>query len=546
MSRPLDVAPGSPTGRDNGSSRSSRPLIVVGDVLLDQDIEGEVTRVCNDAPAPVLDERRSIERPGGAGLAALLAAQDGREVVLVTALGEDEAARRVRDLLRGKVRIVALADRHATRQKIRLRAQGTSLARLDRGGPGDVDPDSAPADLGQLLGSASAVLVSDYAGGITSLEPVRAAVAAAARKVPVVWDPHPRGAQPVAGCHVVTPNESEAKALSGVDETGLRGLALVERRAAALVQRWGVRAVTVTLGHRGALLSYGEGAPMVAPAPAAPPSDPCGAGDRFAVSLAGALADGDVPSDAVLTAVRAASAYVAAGGAAAVLGAGDEEVPTPAASRSSHPAGREGTHPHLESVLASARAGGGTVVATGGCFDLLHAGHIATLRAARELGDCLVVCLNSDASVRRLKGETRPLVPQEDRVRVLEALECVDAVVVFDEDSPEAVLERIRPEVWVKGGDYAEASLPESALVRTWGGHTVVLPYLDGRSTTTLVETIADRAGGRSSAADVVDLTDPRRAWQKSSDAASESSEQHTEHRLAAHRRSEPIREENS
>ncbi|HEU4674585.1 MAG TPA: D-glycero-beta-D-manno-heptose 1-phosphate adenylyltransferase [Motilibacteraceae bacterium] len=540
MSRSIDTAP---------RARSERPLVVVGDVLLDQDVEGEVNRVCNDAPAPVLDEKSSVERPGGAGLAALLAAtyeRHGRDVVLVTALADDDAARRVQALLHGKVRVVALTDRHATRQKIRLRAQGTSVARLDRGGPGDIDPDSAPTDLEQLLTGASAVLVSDYAGGITSLEPVRAAIAAAARKVPVVWDPHPRGARPVPGCHVVTPNESEAKALSGVDDSGLRGLALVERRAAALVEQWAVRAVTVTLGHRGALLSYGEGAPMVAPAPAAPPSDPCGAGDRFAVALAGALADGDVPSDAVLTAVRAASAYVAAGGATAVLGDGADDGPTAAASRSSHPAGREGSHPHLESVLTAARAGGGTVVATGGCFDLLHAGHIATLRAARELGDCLVVCLNSDASVRRLKGDTRPLVPQEDRVRVLEALECVDAVVVFDEDSPEAVLERIRPDVWVKGGDYAEASLPESALVRTWGGHTVVLPYLDGRSTTSLVETIAHRTADRTREPRVVDLTDPSRAAQTISDDPSESHDHHSEHRLAAHRQPEPIREENA
>jgi rfaE bifunctional protein nucleotidyltransferase chain/domain len=128
------------------------------------------------------------------------------------------------------------------------------------------------------------------------------------------------------------------------------------------------------------------------------------------------------------------------------------------------------------------------VVATGGCFDLLHAGHVGTLEAARALGDCLVVCLNSDDSVRRLKGASRPLVPQADRARVLEALEPVDAVVVFDEDTPVEVLGTIRPDVWVKGGDYTGAELPEATLLREWGGQSVVLPYLEGRSTSRLVE----------------------------------------------------------
>jgi D-beta-D-heptose 7-phosphate kinase / D-beta-D-heptose 1-phosphate adenosyltransferase len=134
------------------------------------------------------------------------------------------------------------------------------------------------------------------------------------------------------------------------------------------------------------------------------------------------------------------------------------------------------------------------VVATGGCFDLLHAGHVATLLAARGLGDCLVVCVNSDASVRRIKGSGRPLVPAADRARVLEALECVDAVVVFDEDTPVEALRRLRPDVWAKGGDYAGADLPETAVLAEWGGQAVVLPYLRGRSTTRLVQSAAGRS----------------------------------------------------
>ncbi|MDP9399355.1 MAG: D-glycero-beta-D-manno-heptose 1-phosphate adenylyltransferase, partial [Actinomycetota bacterium] len=165
----------------------------------------------------------------------------------------------------------------------------------------------------------------------------------------------------------------------------------------------------------------------------------------------------------------------------------DVSAPPAAAVAPDGAAGNGGAGAGVAPVLARVRAAGGTVVATGGCFDLLHAGHVATLRAARALGQCLVVCLNSDASVRRLKGPERPLQRQEDRARVLEALECVDAVVVFDEDTPEALLDALRPDVWAKGGDYAGVELPESRLLQSWGGQAVVLPYLDGRSTTSLV-----------------------------------------------------------
>jgi rfaE bifunctional protein nucleotidyltransferase chain/domain len=172
--------------------------------------------------------------------------------------------------------------------------------------------------------------------------------------------------------------------------------------------------------------------------------------------------------------VAAATAFVGRGGASAW--------------ESAWAASPEPVAVGVDGLLARVRAAGGTVVATGGCFDLVHAGHVATLRAARGLGDCLVVCINSDESVRRLKGPSRPLVSAPDRARVLEALECVDAVVVFDEDTPAQVLDRLRPDVWAKGGDYAGADLPEAEVLRRWGGQAVVLPYLAGHSTTALVE----------------------------------------------------------
>jgi D-beta-D-heptose 7-phosphate kinase/D-beta-D-heptose 1-phosphate adenosyltransferase len=131
------------------------------------------------------------------------------------------------------------------------------------------------------------------------------------------------------------------------------------------------------------------------------------------------------------------------------------------------------------------------VVATGGCFDLVHAGHAKTLSAARALGDCLVVCLNSDSSVRRLKGPQRPIMSQEDRLDLLLALECVDAVLIFDQDTPEQALRQLEPDLWVKGGDYSAEELPETELVRSWGGQTVIVPFVPGRSTSTLASALA-------------------------------------------------------
>ncbi|UMG93649.1 D-glycero-beta-D-manno-heptose 1-phosphate adenylyltransferase [Nocardioides sp. TF02-7] len=238
---------------------------------------------------------------------------------------------------------------------------------------------------------------------------------------------------------------------------------------AALVDHWSARAVSVTLGRRGALLSRGDEPPVVVPpALTAADGDPCGAGDCFAATAALALAGGAVVPEAVEAAVHAAARFVHAGGASAL---------EPAA----------GYADTAGSVVDRVRAAGGTVVATGGCFDLLHAGHVETLRAARSLGDCLVVLLNSDDSVRRLKGPERPIVPQADRARVLEALDPVDAVVVFDEQTPVEAIRRLRPDVWAKGGDYSVQQLPEAEVLAEWGGQTVVLPYLDGRSTTRLV-----------------------------------------------------------
>jgi D-beta-D-heptose 7-phosphate kinase/D-beta-D-heptose 1-phosphate adenosyltransferase len=483
----------------------SGPLVVVGDTLLDRDVDGTVDRLCPDAPAPVLDERSATDRPGGAGLAALLAAADGHDVALVTALADDPAAATLTALLTAAgVRLHPLPLPGTTPEKIRLRTGGQTLLRLDRGG--DAQPcGEPPAAALEVLAGAGAILVSDYGRGVARQPALRRALAATS--APVVWDPHPRGPAAVPGSRLLTPNEGELFQLTGEPATGPR-LSTVAHAARTLRDRWRAAAVAVTLGGDGSLLCHNGGAPLVIPAPTATPGDTCGAGDRFACAAALALARGALVSEAVEEAVRVASTYVAAGGPAgppAPTPAGaDDRAATGATPTGGHPAnaaidsnGREAA----SAVLARVRANGGTVVATGGCFDLLHTGHLATLQAARRLGDCLIVCLNSDHSVADLKGPDRPLTPQTDRARLLTALDCVDAVVIFDEPTPHAVLSWLRPDIWAKGGDYARGAdpdhpdLPEAEQVRRWGGQTVLVPYLDGHSTSGTIA--AARASGR-------------------------------------------------
>lgn len=448
------------------------PLVVVGDALLDRDVTGRAERLAPDAPVPVVDDCGERTRPGGAALAAYLAARDGRDVTLVAGVGDDPASRALRRLLEPWLTLVPLPLTGPLSEKTRVLAQDRPVVRLDRGAGRTREATDAARE---AVRSAPAVLVSDYGRG--TADALRDVLAA---RPPLVWDPHPRGGAPVPGTRLVTPAEKEAHGLAPQDAAARRDLHAAAHSAAALVRHWRAAAVAVTLGARGALLSYGEH-PLLVPAPAAHHGDSCGAGDRFAATAAGLLADGVLVAEAVEGAVAAATGFVAAGGAAALPSA--DAAPAP-------PPGDDDPY----AVAARVRAAHGTVVAAGGCFDLLHAGHVGLLQAARRLGDCLVVCVNSDDSVRRRKGGGRPVNPLADRARVLRALACVDAVAVFDEDTPERLLADLRPDVWVKGGDYAAADLPEADLLQKWGGQAVLLPYLDGRSSTALMERAAEGA----------------------------------------------------
>jgi D-beta-D-heptose 7-phosphate kinase / D-beta-D-heptose 1-phosphate adenosyltransferase len=449
------------------TSGMSEPIVIVGDSMLDVDIEGSATRLSPEAPVAVVDTKRVWRRPGGAGLAAMLAARVEPDVVLVTALADDPDGQALAALLSSAgITVVRLPLSGNTVCKTRIRAASQSMLRLDHG-DGTAAGDAVPRPAAAALQQARAICVADYGHGVTSHPGIRDLLAAAARRVPVVWDPHPRGASPVPGCRLVTPNEAEADGDS----------------AESLRSQWDAKAVCVTRGSQGAVLATAEGLAHI-PVPSVPSdakSDTCGAGDRFAIAAAFALAAGHDAKAAVTEAVDAASRFVAAGGASGVSSVAPVGGSGPTTGEFDAITG------DIATVRDRLRSRGGTLVATGGCFDLLHTGHVRLLRQARQLGDGLVVLLNSDASVRALKGPHRPVMRAEDRARVLSALACVDAVVIFDERSPEAALEQLRPDVWVKGGDYTEAELSEAAVVRRHGGEVVLLPTVAGYSSSNLI-----------------------------------------------------------
>ncbi|GAA2518440.1 PfkB family carbohydrate kinase [Pilimelia columellifera] len=461
----------------------AKRLAIVGDVLLDRDINGEVHRIAPDAPAPVLDESGFADRPGGAGLAAMLAAADGHDVTLITALSDDAGGARLSDLLTAAgVTVIGLAVSGPTAEKVRFRAGGQVLMRWDRGGPASTTKPAPPCpDALAALRAAEAVVVSDYGRGVTRQQQLREALADIS--APVVWDPHPGGGPAIAGVSLLSPNMREVEVLTGV--RGVPQLGAVAHGARRLRDQWRAAAVAVTMGSRGALVALSAPTPQLVHAPRQSAGDPCGAGDQFAVAAAVALAEGCSTVHAVQRAVSRATTYVADGGVATLLRTAAD--PSPLAPSPLLFDGRQDAA-GAAAVVSRVRAAGGVVVGTGGCFDLLHAGHVATLETARALGDCLIVCLNSDESVRVIKGPARPLMGQNDRARLLKGLSSVDAVVVFDETEPDAVLSWLRPDIWVKGGDYSDpAALPESELIAGWGGQSVVVPYVDGLSTTQII-----------------------------------------------------------
>ena len=478
--------------------------LVIGDAMLDTYLEGTATRLCREGPVPVVRHTHAEHVAGGAANAAANLAALGARVRLLSVVGADDAGAILRAALRARgvdVEFVVVSEGARTHHKTRILADGQLVVRFDEGDTAAAiaaAEDRLIAVLDDLLPETDVVLASDYGyGGASERLIARLREARDLWHGPLVVDAKDprrfRGTRPT----VLTPNQREAEVAAGVSRSGsdapLR-LAEVERLGRLLLSAVGAECAAITVAADGVLVVERDGRTTHVPTRTVPHTGGIGAGDAFAAALALSIAAGASTIEAAAVGNTAASVALrklrtALASADELTAALDDEA---RASRERVVAsGAQQQLAALAARLESSRANGKTIVFTNGVFDILHAGHVDILRRAKALGDLLVVGINSDDSVRRLKGPTRPINAAPDRAATLAAIDHVDHVVIFDDDTPAGVIRAIRPHVHVKGDDYTAQSLPEADAVREVGGRIVILPRIGGLSTTNVIERIA-------------------------------------------------------
>ena len=469
-------------------------VTVVGDVLLDQWWHGHTDRISREAAAPVVEIDRQERAPGGAGNTAMNLAALGASVDVVGVVGDDEAGRRLREHLESAGVDTSGLQRWpatATVTKTRILGGDQILVRVDEARHTRLTPDVArrlTTDLATALTRADAVVVCDY-GSQVLVESVLQAFALGRRPPVVVVDAHDPSVWASLCPDLATPNAAEALALLGRSAPDDRPRAAVFAEAAPELRRLtGADAVVVTLDQEGSMLLTGDGVVHETRTTPVPERQAAGAGDTFVAALTVAVAGGlGLPLGTDLA--QAAAEVVVRMPGTSVCGTDDlvEQL-----SRAGDPVLSADA---LFRRVTADRAAGKRIVLTNGCFDVLHRGHTTYLSQAAALGDVLIVAVNDDESVRRLKGPERPLNPADDRARVIAALSCVTYVTVFETDTPIPLLEQVRPEIYAKGGDYTPEMLQEAAVVEAYGGEVVILDYVSDHSTTKLVRRMRESAG---------------------------------------------------
>ena len=459
------------------------PVLVVGDVMLDRYWHGATSRISPEAPVPVVRVEQHEDRPGGAANVALNLAALGAPAFLVGVTGEDEAAASLADSL-GAVGVTTRFQRIAgqpTIVKLRVMSRHQQLLRVDFEEPFRTDAEALARETEALLDQVRVLVLSDYGKG--ALKNHQALIQAARkRNIPVLADPKGKDFSIYRGASLITPNLSEFEAIVGrcQDENELVAKGL------KLLGDLDLGALLVTRGEHGMTLLRPGHPALHLPARAREVFDVTGAGDTVISTLAGALAAGEDLPQAVALANLAAGIVVGKLGTAAIS--------APELRRAvQREQGSERGVLGLEQLLLAiedARAHGEKIVFTNGCFDILHAGHVSYLEQARAQGDRLIVAVNDDASVCRLKGPGRPINSVDRRVAVLAGLGAVDRVVSFSEDTPERLLAQVRPDVLVKGGDYSVDQVVGADIVAGYGGEVRVLGLVPNSSTTAIVEKI--------------------------------------------------------
>lgn len=475
--------------------------LVIGDAMLDTYLEGTAARLCSEGPVPVVHKTAEYRIPGGAAnTAANLCALEA-DVIFIGYIGRDSAGALLRQALRERgVSDAGLVEHESasTLHKLRILADGQYVVRFDEGE--GVNSHERTASSRQLLAKLEAayphcdlVIVSDYCyGGVPDELLERLGYLHAIQPKVLLLDSKALQRFRSVKATIVTPNLLEARLLTRTME-GVE-LEHIGRRLLAMLA---TEHVAITLGEHGVFLLDRAGKTLHLPAHPVAHANDVGAGDSFASALALALAAGGRVEEAAQIALDAASIAVTRRWTAVVhyqellQRVSLREYATYTQSRLSPlEDGSSTTLSHLVAQLDIERLAGHKIVFTNGVFDILHAGHVQFLRQARALGDVLVVGVNSDSSARHLKGRGRPINSERDRLSLVAALDAVDRVLLFDEDTPAEVIRVLRPDIHVKGGDYADEVLPEAEAVREVGGQVVVLPLVGSVSTSSVIDRI--------------------------------------------------------
>ncbi len=453
--------------------------------MLDQYLFGTTSRISPEAPVPVVHVQQTDDRPGGAANVAVNLASLGATTQLIGVVGRDSAAESLEKILcaRGIDCNFNRADDRPTITKTRVQSRGQQLIRLDQENVAQLRDDSLFATLNAAIGNAGAVILSDYGkGALTDVTKMIAACRDAG--VPALVDPKGSDFAKYRGASLITPNQSEFEAVVGTcgsdDELVNRGH--------KLVNELGLDALLVTRGEKGMLLLESGTEPVFLLTQAREVYDVTGAGDTVIATLGAAIASGQDLGQAAALANIAAGLVVRKIGVAAV---------TPSEIRvAMHQRGQGGRglveQVELVAMVDESRGRDERIVMTNGCFDILHAGHVAYLEEAKSLGDRLIVAVNDDDSVKRLKGESRPINALQDRMLVLAGLAAVDWVVPFAADTPAELISAVLPDVLVKGGDYSPEDIVGGREVLGNGGEVRVLPFRDGHSTTRIIDRLRD------------------------------------------------------
>lgn len=469
---------------------SGARVLVIGDVMLDRFVYGGVQRISPEAPIPVMQAERAIVMPGGAGNVARNIAALGSEAVLVGLVGDDSAADELDETLaaeRGVVAHLVVDETRRTIEKIRFIGSRQQLLRVDwenRKSPDAASLDTLISTALDAVAQCGVIVLSDYAKGVIVDRVIGAVVEAAAKAgKPVLVDPKGGDYSRYRGAYLVTPNRAEAALASGLSCDDDEGADAAARK---LMDDSGIANILITRGAGGmTLVQQGESAPLHLTAQAREVFDVSGAGDTVVATIAAALAKGRPLRQAARLANAAAGIVVGKIGTAIVH---PEELR--AALHMPDPHGIDSkvvSRQQARERVDFWRSRGERIGFTNGCFDLLHGGHLALLTEARSHCDRLVVAINADASVRSLKGEQRPVHDEIHRARLLAALNVVDLVVVFAEATPIPLLELLRPDLLIKGGDYRVDQVVGADIVQSYGGEVRVSRHVAGQSTTATI-----------------------------------------------------------